>query len=154
MRTDGDPIAVGLDFQKGVRGQKAVPPNLLAPHDAFRQARASARIKLVESGDRRERVAHESAVDGHQVNALGEVAKSLEFGKVLHDRSIPFTNGDDRRQEKVQLTNAAPTRQGTSPPRRASRVSWDWGLTPRFSPPEWFRKGGCHRRFKRRIPLT
>ncbi len=88
----GDAIAIGLDFEEGLGGQKAIAADFFAAHHAFKEAGAAPGVEFVKGGDGREGVAQQSAIDRDQLHALGMAFKCLEVGIILGRRGFHRLN--------------------------------------------------------------
>jgi len=120
---DRHPLLVGFDLEEGVRGEEAVAAHLLAADHALEQTCAAAGIELVEGGHRGERVAHQAAVDGHQVRPGCELRESLEIGIIMG------SSGHGRRVRVVARSRSLPYGE------RASHQLSKQGLGGQFTPP-------------------
>src|SRR5262249_42230363 len=83
---DFDAAPERLEAQERAGAEEAVPADALAADDALEEERPFALLNFAEGADRRERVAHELAVDGHQAGAPGQFGELLERGAVTHRR--------------------------------------------------------------------
>ena len=83
---DRDGRAAGAQFQKRPGREDAVSPHFFTTDHAFEQTDAAAVVDLVQPGDRRECVAHQPPVNGHEVVIGGEFAKRFEIWQVHNNR--------------------------------------------------------------------